>query len=408
MYTHRIWKLLVLIAVLALVIAACGGSDESEGVTTTESEGVTTTEGGSSGTTAAGETTTTEGETFDAEAYFEGRTIRVIVTHSAGGGSDLYARFIAARLSEFIPGNPRIVVTNEGGVGGIGAIYSAPEDDLVIGVSSKAETLYSSSTDPDAVHELDKIRIIGGSGGDPRAVTVFGDVMEAFNSITDASGADAPTLRYAQTVGGVNDVVSDAYFFSWLCENLDLPCEMISVADDDSTDQDLMIQRGEINFSASSMVTAMRDFSERALNGEAHIWFEYDIDPNSDVIPPPGLVVVDVLDVLPAELHDGYASILPMIGSGGMGKHYWAPPSLPDEVVDVLRQAYSDLISDPALADELGRVMSGGGEDTAYKFLITPMSGEDAQALFDEASRVFLEQYPTYTANQETYWEDWK
>jgi hypothetical protein len=402
MKTVRSWKLMVLMAVLAMVVAACGDSGGSE---------TTTTEGGSDTTTAAVETTTTAETTepaFDAEAYFKGRTIRVIVTHSEGGGSDLYARFIAARLGDYIPGNPRLTVTNEGGVGGIGAIYSAPEEDLVIGVSSKANTLYSTAVDPDAVHDLDKIRIIGGSGGDPRTATIFGDAVNAYPNITDATGSDAPILTFAETVGEPIDVVDDIYFFSWLCENLEMPCDGISVADDDSSDQDLMIQRGEMNYSSSSAVTAMRDFSERALNGEARIWFEYATDPNSEVIPPEGIEVPDIHDVLPADLLDGYDSILPMISAGGLGKHFWAGPALPDEVVAALRQAYSDLIADPSIASELGQVMSGASEETNYKFLITPLSGEEAQALFDDSSQTFLDNYPTYQANQTKYYELWK
>jgi tripartite-type tricarboxylate transporter receptor subunit TctC len=47
-----------------------------------------------------------------AAPYYEGKTIRVIVGFSAGGGFDTYSRLIARHMARHIPGNPAIVVEN--------------------------------------------------------------------------------------------------------------------------------------------------------------------------------------------------------------------------------------------------------------------------------------------------------
>lgn len=49
--------------------------------------------------------------------FYRGKTVTILVGHSAGGGFDTYARTIARHLSKHIPGNPNILVTNMPGAG---------------------------------------------------------------------------------------------------------------------------------------------------------------------------------------------------------------------------------------------------------------------------------------------------
>ena len=44
------------------------------------------------------------------EAYFKGKTIRIVVGFSAGGRYDVYARAIARHMGKYIPGNPSVMV----------------------------------------------------------------------------------------------------------------------------------------------------------------------------------------------------------------------------------------------------------------------------------------------------------
>lgn len=71
------------------------------------------------------------------ETFYKGKTIRLIVGLSAGGGYDVYSRTIARRMGKHIPGNPAIVVENMTGAGSILAanhVYKvARPDGLTIG-----------------------------------------------------------------------------------------------------------------------------------------------------------------------------------------------------------------------------------------------------------------------------------
>jgi len=46
------------------------------------------------------------------EDFYKGKTIRIVVGFSAGGGYDTYSRAIARHLGKHIPGNPKVIVEN--------------------------------------------------------------------------------------------------------------------------------------------------------------------------------------------------------------------------------------------------------------------------------------------------------
>jgi tripartite-type tricarboxylate transporter receptor subunit TctC len=51
--------------------------------------------------------------------FYRGKTLRIVVGYSPGGGYDTYARVIARHLKKHIPGEPRMIVENRPGAGGL-------------------------------------------------------------------------------------------------------------------------------------------------------------------------------------------------------------------------------------------------------------------------------------------------
>jgi len=76
--------------------------------------------------------------TLLADDFYKGKTVRIIVGGSAGGGFDTYSRVMARHLGKHIPGNPAIIVENmTGGATLIAAKYlhsSAKPDGLTFGI----------------------------------------------------------------------------------------------------------------------------------------------------------------------------------------------------------------------------------------------------------------------------------
>jgi tripartite-type tricarboxylate transporter receptor subunit TctC len=69
--------------------------------------------------------------------FYRGKTMRIIVGASAGGGYDTYSRVIARHMGKYIPGNPTVIVENMPGASfalAANHVYGpAPKDGTVIG-----------------------------------------------------------------------------------------------------------------------------------------------------------------------------------------------------------------------------------------------------------------------------------
>lgn len=72
-----------------------------------------------------------------ADEFYRGKSVRIVVGFSAGGGFDTYARTLARHMGKHIPGNPGVVVENMTGAGSLIAanhVYKvAKPDGLTIG-----------------------------------------------------------------------------------------------------------------------------------------------------------------------------------------------------------------------------------------------------------------------------------
>ena len=78
-----------------------------------------------------------EGETASVEDFYKGKTVRIVVGFSAGGGFDTYARALARHMGKHIPGSATVVVENMTGAGSLIAANHvfkvAKPDGLTIG-----------------------------------------------------------------------------------------------------------------------------------------------------------------------------------------------------------------------------------------------------------------------------------
>ncbi|MBM4264028.1 MAG: hypothetical protein FJ145_21725 [Deltaproteobacteria bacterium] len=104
---------------------------------------------------------------FDEKAvaeFYRGKTLRIVVGFSAGGGYDQYSRVIARHLSKHIPGNPNVLVDNMPGVGSIIAanhVYNAaPKDGTVVGNISGPIVLEQLFGAPSIQFDMGKFRYL--------------------------------------------------------------------------------------------------------------------------------------------------------------------------------------------------------------------------------------------------------
>ena len=109
--------------------------------------------------------------------FYAGKTVRIVVASSPGGGYDTYARAIAPFLAEHLPGKPTVVVQNMPGGGGLTAVLfldaSAPKDGTVI-------TLFNAGAITDMASNPDKAKV----------------------DLTKMPGSEAPRARSARATSG--------------------------------------------------------------------------------------------------------------------------------------------------------------------------------------------------------------
>ena len=82
-----------------------------------------------------------------AQDFYAGKTIKIVVGSTPGGGYDSYARLLARHMNKYIPGQPTSVVVNVPGADGIIAanhLYNiADKDGTVFGTFNRYVVLLS-------------------------------------------------------------------------------------------------------------------------------------------------------------------------------------------------------------------------------------------------------------------------
>jgi tripartite-type tricarboxylate transporter receptor subunit TctC len=107
--------------------------------------------------------------------FYRGKTIRLIVAFSPGGGYDAYSRTIGRHLGKHIAGNPNIVVENMTGAGGIihaNFMYQAKPDGLIIGNNAGGLILQQIMGAKGIEFDGKKFEFIGAPGSDHHVCTL--------------------------------------------------------------------------------------------------------------------------------------------------------------------------------------------------------------------------------------------
>src|SRR6187455_771283 len=86
--------------------------------------------------------------------FYKGKTVRIVVGFSPGGGYDQYARLVARHIGRHIPGNPTVVVQNMPGSASLKSVQyldaGGPTDGTLM-VTYNPGLITASITTPDKV-----------------------------------------------------------------------------------------------------------------------------------------------------------------------------------------------------------------------------------------------------------------
>jgi tripartite-type tricarboxylate transporter receptor subunit TctC len=116
------------------------------------------------------------GTSFAQANFYEGKTIRIVVGFSPGGGYDALARMLSRHMPKYIPGHPTIIVENMTGAGSLVAanhIYKiAKPDGLTMGHFSGGFAFSQVMAQPGIEFDTQKFVFVGAVARDESAIAL--------------------------------------------------------------------------------------------------------------------------------------------------------------------------------------------------------------------------------------------
>ena len=301
----------------------------------------------------------------DVAAFYRGKQVRMVVGTGAGGGYDLFARAVARHLPAHIPGNPTLIVQNQGAAGGLlmtNQLYSlGPKDGTVI-----AAPVNSIPTAPlleaGAAHfDAARLNWIGSTNRETY-------VGFAWHTAPVRSFAD---LMSRQLIVGATTAGTTLVDFPLLA-NAILGTKFKVVRGYDSTPQiNVAIERGELE--------GIGGIGWQSVKTQAPQWIA---DKKITVIAQYGLhrdpELADAPTMLELAKTDADRQALTMMfARTEYGRPYFAPPDVPPARIEALRRAFDATMKDPDFIADAAQL----------QLELSPMTGEQVQALVTQLTR---------------------
>jgi tripartite-type tricarboxylate transporter receptor subunit TctC len=299
--------------------------------------------------------------------FYRGKTVTLVVSASAGGGYDIMARTLARYLPRHIPGNPRIVVTNMPGAGGIIAtnyLYrGAPKDGTYIGSVQNNLPFEPLLGTREAIYDPTKFNWLGSPSTEVGLVVVW--KTAPVNTIEDLKQREI-------TVGSSGANSTPSFYARLLNETLKTKMKIV-VGYPGQNEAYLAMERGEVDGFPSlfyNTLNATRPNWRSEDNLKLIVQYGLEKEPALPNVPSALDLVTDPEDKL--LLQAGLAQVT-------MGRPYLMPPDVPAQRIAIMRRAFEDTVKDPAFLAEANRLALG---------VETPRTGAQVQRLLEDAYRV--------------------
>ena len=273
--------------------------------------------------------------TFAQDAFYQGKTLRIIVGTSAGGGFDTYTRTLARHFGKHIPGQPGIVVENMPGAGHLIAANHmfnvAKPDGLTIGHFHGGWFLHQLFKRPGLEFEATKYEFLGSPIRETRACALT--KASGITSVERWLAAKTP-VKIGGIGGGAPDDIA-----RMLAATTALPIQLVAGYKGTSEIR-LAAESGELAGGCWTWDSIRSTWNKGIQSGEAVVVLQVLSKPHRDLPNVPlaqSLAKSDeARQLLKAGIEDAAEFYRP----------YVAPPRTPKQRVEVLRQAFDATMKD--------------------------------------------------------------
>jgi tripartite-type tricarboxylate transporter receptor subunit TctC len=300
----------------------------------------------------------------DPAAFYRGKTMRIVVGFSSGGGYDIYARVLARHIGRYIPGNPTVVVQNMPGAASLKSVQfltiGAPTDGTLI-TTFNPGLITQSLTAPDKVGGVNFLDYawVGNVSEDFRVCYTWnGTGIKTFQELLAR-----PKVNFGNTGVGTSAYIDNRI----LSELFGVKVNMIK-GYPGSADKRIAIERGELDGDCGSW-TSMPEEWLRDSKITIHIRFSRTLVPG---MPPSAAAARDLLtDPRKRDIFNL------LTASAVVGRPYIAPKGVPADRLAALRAAFDATMKDPEfLADSEKQHLA-----------VTPMTGAEVETFVKDLYR---------------------
>jgi len=278
---------------------------------------------------------------FAQEPFFKGKSVRIVVGTSAGGGYDTFTRAIARHLGNHIPGNPNIVVENMPGAGhriGANHVYRvAKPDGLTLGHFQGSLFLAQALGDKNIEFDSLKFEFIGAPVRDTRACALT--KASGINSLDTWFAAKTPVKLGGIGLGATEEVPR------MLRAALGLPIQVVS-GYKGTAEIRLAAESGEIAGGCWTWDSIKATWSSAIKSGDAVVVVQILSKPHRELPKVPLAISYAKTDETRQLIQVGIQD------PADYSRPYVAPPGTPKDRVQLLRKSFQATMKDPEfLAD---------------------------------------------------------
>jgi tripartite-type tricarboxylate transporter receptor subunit TctC len=267
------------------------------------------------------------------KAFFQGKTVRMIVGSGTGGGYDIFSRLIAPYLAKTL--GTTVIVENQPGAGGLLALnrlYQATPDGLQISLSNGVSAAFSQLTgDQAARFDLAKFSFLTTVGAPPGLWLV--GPSSPYKEVQQAVDAK---MKWRWASSGATSGLGIGAAFT--CEALKLDCHVVQ-GYKGSADAGLAVTRGEMDAlyvpesSANSFVSAGQNWALATMSREKSRFFHH----------RPTIFEAAKMDADSTWVMDFLANV------EKLGRIMVAPPGIPPARLAYLQNAIKETLHNPQL-----------------------------------------------------------
>jgi len=298
-----------------------------------------------------------------ANDFYAGKQVTMLVGSGTGGGYDAYARLFARHLPKHVPGQPTIVVQNMPGAGSLVTMNHlanvAPRDGLTIGAVQTHIGVepFMGVTGPkeNARYDAREMNWLFSAAKEfPVVVAWHTSPFKTFNDV----------LKNEMLVSSSGVATSDSVYARVMNELIGTRFRVIG-GYRGNPQMILATESGEVQGRAGWFLSSlMSSQGQQVRDGKYRILVQVATEKHP-TLPDVPLVTEFIKDPVRLEQLRFSLSWLPM------GRPYVAPPGVPADRLQILRQAFLAASKDPALLAEASKM----------HLEISAMTGEEVQAL---------------------------